>query len=508
MIDRQSRILVISATSARDSEQQAERVIASIIADDVQREDGDAEMVEKGLIAWHISNRYYEADVHFRVAGSSLVNQTKSAASKKPLRRIQLRDAPAEEIGEGQRNDELDDQVRDVFAALQLHPAPRIDLERANPSSSESQELSKELEDVQAVILLVDREAGLSEHRRLLGELRVSGFDLAISLVIALPMPLEDDGMVVNLTGLEQKAQVEDMYAGEGWEYVDLAGFETQLETMTDDEEAGGAGLLVDEDEKVGVERVREALMMHTWPGLSRNTDRSRRLQHVGQEDVEPLSGLANLRREIDSIDRDSFAQPTAKDEELARAFLAQIHAAQAEGLCTADLGKSEVEMNVALQRFLEEEDSQWPGQLNEEMQGARNDDEAAWQTSRTVDPGEKMKDAGTAFEDDFTDFVGAGSTQFANDSGSSPDKGPWNGPADEEIDFLGDEDDALLLRAFKERSVERKPTTDGTDSNLHLDFESTLHAVMAHAERVRAIPDHEQRREEAARVALALLDH
>ena len=111
------------------------------------------------------------------------------------------------------------------------------------------------------------------------------------------------------------------------------------------------------------------------------------------------------------------------------------------------------------------------------------------------------------AFDDDFTEFVRADATQSMNGTGI-------NGldPLDEDdLDFIGDADDAFLLRALSEQQKGRientKQSHETSSAGLNIDFESTLQAVLAQAERVRAIPDHDRRREEAAKVALALLD-
>ena len=76
----------------------------------------------------------------------------------------------------------------------------------------------------------------MSEHRRALERVGVSGFSLEVSLVLG----VSEQGMG------EPRAEVDEVYALDGWEYVDL-----------------GA-----EAEEPAVDRLREALMAHAWAGL------------------------------------------------------------------------------------------------------------------------------------------------------------------------------------------------------------------------------------------------
>lgn len=422
----------------------------------------------------------------------------------------------------------LDNTVRDVFAALELGaPAPAVGPPvrgKAPIEESHRQALQAELADVQAVLIIVDRDQPLSDHRKLLSLLAqtcgkadeddqlLSGFDLAISLVVALPSPLHDASAPSSLAHTARSDEVEEIYAGEGWEYVDLTKVESFLdEGESDADDIGDNQHGEDDDEKHGIERIREALMTHTWPNLQRKGDRKRAGVRSGtvslQDETEDslTHTLNKLRLDLDAIDDAGAAEPTQKDEELARAFLARIEAAQSAGLgqddplrdATEPL-RSRADMQSALESFLESEDTHWPAAAGKPGAngGLTQSQEEGW-------PAREPSANGTdqvAFEDDFADFVQADPSSEGMPTGGSADLLGHNEFDEQEPSFVGDADDAMLLRTLAQR-----PPGGGED--VQIDFESTLQAVLAQAERVRAIPDHEQRREEAARVALALLD-
>ncbi|MCO5585262.1 hypothetical protein L7F22_039195 [Adiantum nelumboides] len=150
--------------------------------------------------------------------------------------------------------------------------------------------------------------------------------------------------------------------------------------------------------------------------------------------------------------------------------------------------------MQTALEEFLE---SNEPDLFSSQSKQTNSRSDEAWAVNDAQDnPSSKQE----AFDDDFTDFVQADSTQSMNGMGTTA----LDSLDEDDLGFIGDADDAFLLRALSEQEKSRR-VNNGQGFNI--DFESTLQAVLAQAERVRAIPNHDQRREEAAKVALALLD-
>ncbi|WFC97050.1 hypothetical protein MBRA1_003717 [Malassezia brasiliensis] len=95
-----------------------------------------------------------------------------------------------------------------------------------------------DLQGAPAVLLLVRRDATVQQHRQFLAHLGVSGFALEVSLVIG--VPTEETGTA------SPRPDVDEVYALDGWEYLDLA---------------------VEGDERPE-DRIRDALMIHTWQGM------------------------------------------------------------------------------------------------------------------------------------------------------------------------------------------------------------------------------------------------
>lgn len=287
--------------------------------------------------------------------------------------------------------------------------------------------------------------------------------------------------------------ELEDLYSSEGWEFIDLGRDLTG--SMSDEEDTGEEN----EEEEQGIARIREALMAYTWPGLKRRNDRLERrahseLQQITKEDEGLV--MSELRLQLDRIDVASASIPTQEDEKLAKAFLAQINAEERREEGT-EQDTAQAKMRENLERFLEKEDASWPrAQRHVDVSPPLNND-GAWpdgeQKSRHY-PHE------TEFDDDFSDFVGG-------QAGNGPDGYP-NELTDLEdpLDDFMDDDDKLLSQALAARQ-DSNSNDERLGDDLQVNFEATLSAILAQAERVRSITDHEKRREEAAKVALSLLD-
>lgn len=331
----------------------------------------------------------------------------------------------------------------------------------------------------------------------------LSGFDLAVSIVVALSSPLEE---ATSSSGQPPTMeQLSDLYTGEGWEFVDLdehfSGSMSSSSTHEEDEEDGR----IDDEESHGIPRIREALQTHTWPDLVRKNDRSTRMQSSANYTYEEESALdqgtsrdkendmeralALLQIDLGSLDGAIEAEPTRQDEELAEAFLKKILASQASSLAQDEAvalpSRSLASMQAELEKFLESEDMQWPPIVH---QPDASQDKEAWSTGQAA----TSSSAAAAFDDDFSDFVRGSEVTVTEKGMSSP---LLSDAFDMELDL----DDIALIEALEREQSGFTAPRNG------ISFESTLSAVMAQAERVRSINDRQKRREEAARIALTL---
>ena len=217
------------------------------------------------------------------------------------------------------------------------------------------------LDGVPALVVLVDGDASKEEHERILAQLgEERGYQTQVGLIVVLPSLESED-----LEDGSNMDKLEDIYIPHGWEVVSL------------------------EDD--GLERIREALMTHLWPGLARKDDNGNHARTQEQ----------------------SLPTVTDQDHELAAAFLAQ---------------------DDDLESFLEQHDPSWPASSALRLQ----------------------TETGTeAFDDDF--------------------------------------DPELTDHAAQLRQV-----------LFDNDLQNQLRTIQTQAERVRAIQDPEERRRQAAIVALA----
>lgn len=350
----------------------------------------------------------------------------------------------------------------------------------------------------------------LSQHQHLLAMLNwnngdtsiLSGFDLAVSIVVALPSPLDEDTTASSPPPTME--QLSSLYTGKGWEFVDLDQGAALSENSLDDE--GGEAASLNDEELHGVARIREALQTHTWPNLIRRDDRIARAQGRAafKDDAMKISSEESLQQNLSSLPLKldtlgiaaTGAEPSKQDEELAEAFLKRIQASQnilespreASGLSPKLLASLQQE----LKKFLEDEDREWP--VSSQSRAKEGVDDEAWPTPKVET---KTK---AAFDDDFTEFVKGADTliegEFPNEDAIESNFFP--------DDATNNLDDAILMDIL-DKEMANGNSAGPLDKNY--DFESTLSAVMAQAERVRSITDHDKRREEAARIALSISD-
>ncbi|UZJ55164.1 hypothetical protein CBS101457_004484 [Exobasidium rhododendri] len=483
-------------------------------------------------IPWHISNRYYEANVCFQISSLNLMGSPSTNGPRRARRAVKMtaeQDTSAK-VSEVIADEELRRKVKDVFQALEMPSSGSVRAGQSRSSDDRSEILQKEVEGVDAVMMIIDKTKSLRGHETLLSMLNVvkaekailSGFDLAISLVVAFPSPLEITS--ISAAPATSGEELSMLYAREGWEFIDLEGKDDVHDDDDDDDDEYSSVEGGDDREGTrGIDRIREALETHTWPGLIRKNERL--ATFVGQDenhslDASPSSknddesaledriaaqALRSLRLDVASIDVANNAEPTQHDEELAQAFLKSIlaveagHKPQESSESTAEVGstlqRSLQSMQEELEVFLESQDSDWPGPSHHAQQ-ERDIDEDAWKTDQEV---RLDVDSEGAFEDDFTDFVAGpdGSETFQH-QGFQP-----NSLLDDEVD--PGLDDFALLKAL-EGDEHGQHFKEGGSTDPFIDFEATLSVVMAQAERVRSIKDHEKRRDEAARIALSLV--
>ncbi|EPQ30854.1 uncharacterized protein PFL1_01751 [Pseudozyma flocculosa PF-1] len=393
-------------------------------------------------VAWHISNRYYDADVQVR--GLRPEEVASVVQCRKP-RGLGSQRRP--QAGTGDVFDALAQQR----ASVEVGPSSSTPM----PSSGEdaNDRLAQRLRGVPALVLVVDSSASLSTHKRILAGLSavadpdrttgdedeegagISGFGLGVSLVVGLPTPrpldVDADAGQASTSGPKDRGlaasrdDLVELYATDGWEYVDLGVDGTGSDSFSDDgTDSGSDG--EEGQEAEGIERVREALMTHPWPGLMRKDEaQGRAMRRLDQEAdggatlFAPSTGLAtgsfsdwrprrDEEREADDDDNDGagfedgaglrapsdpsvaprfpslgleeHATPDEVDEALARAFLARLEhgfslhpvtgegegEGEGEGGAGAD-GKMDLPLPTnpraleELEAFLESEDPAWP---------------------------------------------------------------------------------------------------------------------------------------------------
>ncbi|PWN28536.1 hypothetical protein BDZ90DRAFT_231519 [Jaminaea rosea] len=525
-----SRILVLSPFAKEVPLPSLEHLVRSITAgnDDEEEEAGvndaaSADAEDARQLRWTIDNRYYTAEVHFRLVALDL-------GEPRRIRRRAMADS---------RNDD--------------------------EASASVDRLRQELDGVPAVVLVMPGRHSVTAHGKVLAQLQEAtsqqdetqqddeeeasmpmGFELGASVVVCLPKVMQqaDHGVQGNGSKSDEEEQLRDLYAENGWECIDLA---RDLGVGEDGEEddagsEGDDGNEEGENEAQGLKRVREALEAHMWPGLQRKGPSSSRelggtasaalarsVTQRGDQDADIDEALRRLDLDLPpelssqtasstsstalngllSADRDPLmgaaaghssssatgrpdssapidlldVQPTVEDEELARKFLAQINdleqqrpPGESNGAGEASTAPESEEVRRAkqeealrrLEEFLESEDATW-GRARD---GANVEEEEDGLGTAAARP------SALHFEDDFDDFV----TPPTRDRLSTS----------ENVEDDDDDEEILAAAAF------------GGTAN----FEGSLHQLRLEAERVRGMPgDREAKEKEAEDVVRRMLE-
>ncbi|TKY85976.1 hypothetical protein EX895_004801 [Sporisorium graminicola] len=433
---------------------------------------------------YHISNRYYDADITLKATKGALVGSNGN-------------------------------QERDTDAALsQSYPA---------------------------YLVVVDRSRSLEHHRLLAANLEskvAPGFDADISIVAGVSfissthpqlVTVLDDERPITSTSRHQMAsqaatpaKISDLvalYADHGWEFIaidELDVDDSDAALSLDDGREGSYSEADDDDDKDGIERIREALMNHMWNGLVRkdqfassahrsephNDSASSRTSSVpfssfsdavnqGPDDSDAVADdargaqLSNPDADFDGsgglprLDLDNHAEASDLDEQLAKLFLSNANG-------STDLAE--------LEAFLESQDPSWPGPP----------------TRSAALSGTDTADATQTFEDDFDDFLPFQSAPASSASQPETQQADASDTAFDTEDLPSMQDishmQSRLFGSNAAARLEAGPLGMGNQTNNagEGDLASQLQQLQWHAQRVRDIQDPDQRRKEAALVALA----
>ncbi|SPO32402.1 uncharacterized protein UTRI_02959 [Ustilago trichophora] len=414
-----------------------------------------------------------------------------------------------------------------------------------------------------AYLVVVDRSRSLEHHRLLAASLEArvaSGFEADISIIAGvslfssahsqLVMNLDDEPRNSSSSAARQqeetRAKTSDLvalYAGVGWEFIAIDEIDADVSDgglRAGSEDGDGHSDGEADDEADGIERIREALMNHMWNGLVRKgqtggvasrslagreglvdavssslhrsfSDSQDAVDDANDFDVEDdldgatsesnikveessrsaskqhfpsLSNNNQLGGNLPSLDLDDHAEASDLDEQLAKLFL------------STSRGNDLAE----LEAFLESQDPSWPAPLPTAASFPEFSDKEA-------------------FDDDFDDFLpfqsAPSTTNPTSSSSSSTTRSASNstniGSLAEEVDDLPSisEISNMQNRLFGSNAaarLEAGPLGMGASqaNEANQDLASQLQQLQWHAERVRGIEDPDQRRKEAALVALA----
>lgn len=377
-----------------------------------------------------------------------------------------------------------------------------------------------------AYVVVVDRSRSLEHHRLIASNLETkvaSGFDADISIVAGVSLlssshprlvtNLDDEPVSAARGQSEASAKTSDLvalYADHGWEFIaiDDADDGASADARSLGSVEGDYSDVEDEDDADGIERIREALMNHMWNGLVRKDQAAASAHRTSLRELEAIESVTSAHRgfsdsfdaphagdrsapsdlgetstspsqrlddahELDAalpaLQLDQHADASDLDEQLAKLFLA-----------SSSTGGNDL---AELEAFLASEDPSWP----------------AVPPSDSTLP--STNESG-AFEDDFDDFL---PFQSAAPTGSSGDKGRG---ADDDFPPLS-EIEAMQSRLFGANAAARLEggalgMGSGSAGGADQDLAAQLQQLQWHAQRVRQIEDADQRRKEAALVALA----
>lgn len=393
-----------------------------------------------------------------------------------------------------------------------------------------------------AYLVVVDRGRSLEHHRLLAVQLEskvASGFDADISIVAGVSLlspanpqmvtavddePRSSSSTHKNASQIGAKAKTSDLvalYADVGWEFIavdDMDGDDSDGSLHGGSDHANNYDDVDPDDDVSGIDRIREALMNHAWNGLVRkdqvaplrnrvsiseydtqdavpfsshtgfsdslhvrevdNGADSEQSEENGHESAESsaqaseLHGKSEAANVLPSLNLANHVEATDLDEQLAKLFLASSTHSN-----SADLAE--------LEAFLESEDPSWPAMPTQPPTGANSKDESS------------------QFDDDFDDFLPFQSGPSNLSAPSRPARGTEaeDLPSTAEIVQMQDQ----LFGANVAARLEAGPLSMGAqNSSADQDLAAQLQQLQWHAQRVRTIQDPDQRRKEAALVALA----
>lgn len=420
---------------------------------------------------YHISNRYYDVDITLKA--------TKAALSA-PRQPSEISTSPTESV--------------------LSHPFP-------------------------AYLVVVDRSQPLEHHRHLASSLEskvTAGFDADISIVAGVSLLSSSHPQLVTALDDEPrssasaretttKAKTSDLvalYADFGWEFIAIDDLDAEDERGIGSENGDSYSDGEGEDDTDGIERIREALMNHMWNGLVRkDQDSGSASRHLasrdtafgmsfhqgfsdsmedrdeadGDQDATPSRAEAipscsnndsNLGTKLPSISLDIHVEATGLDEQLAKLFLSS-----SDGKDLADL-----------EAFLESEDPSWPASQ-----------------PRTATQADKTDDAPAQFDDDFDGFLPFQSAPSQPSALATGAEDAEELPSMDEVSQMQDR----LFGSNAASRLEAGPLGMSSGGSVAgQDLASQLQQLQWHAERVRSIQDPDQRRKEAALVALAFSMH
>nr|QBH67433.1 hypothetical protein UE_1367 [Ustilago esculenta] len=442
---------------------------------------------------YHISNRYYDVDITLKATKVALPTPSP-------------------------RNDSADDALSQSFPAY---------------------------------LVVVDRSRSFEHHRLLAANLEskvTSGFVAEISIVAGVSLlssshpqavtALDDDPCQSSprrLNGQQDSTRPNTsdlvaLYANFGWEFIAIGDMdEDEIErglSVGSDKEDSYDG----DDDADGIERIREALMNHMWNGLVRKDQATVPTNRAVASDAETyVAASGSLHRGFsDSTHMENENDDAAEDNPdggpgrglgsqitdegsstLSQQALPSLNTGLRQGFPTPNpddhTQMSDLDEKLAglfldfsngngsvaeLEAFLESEDPSWPALSSQQPSG-------------------DVKSA-AAFDDDFDDFLPFQSAPPTSATHTTSQQSTYSSSVAESIEELPSMDEISQMRnrlfgANAAARLEAGPLgmasqTDSSDQDLA----SQLQQLQWHAERVRNIPDPDQRRKEAALIALA----
>ncbi len=356
-----------------------------------------------------------------------------------------------------------------------------------------------------AYLVVVDRSRSLDHHRQLAASLEskvASGFDADISIVVGVSLLSSSHPQLVrNFDDEPRSAPTEArndvvktsdlvaVYADAGWEFIAIDEADADGSDVVSSQGHGSDG----EDSEEGgdgIGRIREALMNHMWNGLVRKQDATSGLR--GSLPRENHSSITSNTLSSIGFSDDTTAwrqdrhDPIEHGPRLAGAGEEARREAISEGARLPSLGvgthaeTSELDEQLA-NLFLS---SSRPSDLAE-LEAFLASEDPSWPTASSSSAPAPAAPAAPAFDDDFDDFL---PFQSAGSSEAWPTPEGADLPSDREV-------------ADMQNVLFGSQTGSKEDEG---DLVSQLNQLQYHAQRVRGIDDPDQRRKQAALIALA----